>query len=187
MNEKATHYLQQLNRYLGRLQDQERVDILEEVESHIFESANNGTDIDAILETLGNPKELASSYINESVLKNGSFNLNNLMKLVKFYFITGFSGMFIIPCIAITSAVFYLCSFVLPLAVVIKIVAQFFGYSLPIAVLNFGFWQAPDFIALPICLIVSVLLYISSKKMWQWLKDYLFSVSAAHRKIKNLS
>ncbi|MBL1229385.1 DUF1700 domain-containing protein [Enterococcus sp. BWB1-3] len=185
MNEQASVYLQQLNNYLKKMDQQERMDILEEVESHIFEAVSNGAEIDIVLKTLGSPKALADSYIDEAFLKEGSFNLSNLMKLIKFYFVTGFSGMFIVSCVGIISITFYFCSFIVVAAGVIKMIGLFFGYSLPIVVMNFGFWQAPDFMALPVCLLVGLLLYISSKKMWNWLKGYLLSISVAHRKLKN--
>ncbi|MGL4695275.1 DUF1700 domain-containing protein [Enterococcus larvae] len=185
MNEKVTHYLQQLNKHLNRLDTQERVDILEEVESHIFEAVSNGASVDHVLQTLGNPKKLADSYTNEALLKNGSFNLSSMAQLMKFYFITGFSGMFIIPVVGILSIAFYFSSFVVIAAGVIKTVGLFFGYSLPITVMNFGFWQAPDFMTLPICLVFGLLFYVGSRKMWHWLKDYLLSISVAHRKLKS--
>ncbi|WP_086348389.1 DUF1700 domain-containing protein [Candidatus Enterococcus clewellii] len=185
MNEKVTHYLQLLNKQLHRLETQERADILEEVESHIFEAVSNGASVDHVLETLGDPAKLAASYTSEAILKNGSFNLSSLAQLVKFYFVTGFSGMFIIPIVGILSIAFYFCSFVVIAAGVIKTIGLFFGYSLPISVMNFGFWQAPDFMVLPICLVFGALFYVGSRKMWHWLKDYLFSISVAHRKLKS--
>lgn len=185
MNEKATHYLQQLSKHLNRLETQERIDILEEVESHIFEAVSNGASIDHVLQTLGDPKKLAHSYTSEALLKNGSFNLSSMMQLLKFYFITGFSGMFVIPVVGILSIAFYFSAFISVAAGIIKTVGLFFGYSLPISVMNFGFWQAPDFMTLPICLVFGFLFYVASRKMWRWLKDYLFSISVAHRKLKS--
>ncbi|WP_321387320.1 HAAS signaling domain-containing protein [uncultured Enterococcus sp.] len=185
MNEKATHYLQQLSKHLNQLETQEKIDILEEVESHIFEAVSNGASIDQVLQALGDPKKLAQSYTSEALLKKDSFNLSSMAQLVKFYFITGFSGMFIIPVVGILSIAFYFSAFVVIAAGIIKTIGLFFGYSLPISVMNFGFWQAPDFMVLPICLIFGLLFYVGSKKMWRWLKDYLFSISVAHRKIKS--
>lgn len=185
MNQQAAAYLQELGTHLTRLEPEERADILEEVESHIFESLSNGTSTEEVLKALGTPKALANSYIGENLLKKGSFNLSNLFQLIKFYFVTGFSGMIIVPFLAVLSVALYLCTFLVVIVGIVSVVFMVLGTPLPFSVMNLGFWQAPDFLALPICLVFGLAFYLLSKKLWRWLNTYLLSVATAHRKLKS--
>jgi hypothetical protein len=66
-------YLGLLRAHLRGLSNEEANDIIEELRGHIFEkSMVNGevvaSEVDAVLEALGNPEELASEYMTDAVL-----------------------------------------------------------------------------------------------------------------------
>ena len=64
--EKIHDYLKSLSKYLARLEREDADEVLKEIESHIFDALElNGdtTSVEAVLDGLGSPRELASAYV----------------------------------------------------------------------------------------------------------------------------
>lgn len=183
MDQQVKAYLSELDGQLNYLSEVERRDIMEEVGSHIYERIVEGSEIEEVLAGFGNPKELAKSYGSEVIVKNTKFNLKSLITMIKFSFVTGIKGMFVIPFVAITSFTFYASSIIIVLGVVLKGISGLWGIDLPFVILDFGFWQAPYWLALIISFLVAGLLYLTSRKLWKFLKGFLHNISLSFPKL----
>lgn len=183
MDKQVKAYLSELDGQLNYLSEVERRDIMEEVGSHIYERIVEGSEIEEVLAGFGNPKELAKSYGSEVIVKNTKFNLKSLITMIKFSFVVGIKGMFVIPFVAISSLAFYASSIIIVLGVVLKGISGLFGIDLPFVILDFGFWQAPYWLAMISSFLVAGLLYITSRKLWGFLKVFLYNISLSYRKL----
>lgn len=178
MEQKIEKYLQTVFNYLKPLSLSEKTDIINEIKSHIKEiQIDQQLDIDTILKNMGDPVNLAKSYVGETLAKNTTFNLMQIFRLIAFYSITGFSGMIVIPFLSILSASLYVCAFITPIAAIIKTVGTWLGFNVPFAIINLGFWEVPAALSIPAALPFTLLFYIASKKLWMILKKYLANVS----------
>ena len=74
MEKILNDYLEKIERYLKPLPISERVDIVKEIQSEIFELQSNGKNAKEIMERLGNPKELAKAYLGDLIAKGTSFS-----------------------------------------------------------------------------------------------------------------
>ena len=72
MEKILNDYLEKIERYLKPLPISERVDIVKEIQSEIFELQSNGKNAKEIMERLGNPKELAKAYLGDLIAKDTS-------------------------------------------------------------------------------------------------------------------
>jgi len=64
--EKIHDYLKSLSKYLARLEREDADEVLKEIESHIFDALElkgETTSVEAVLDGLGSPRELASAYV----------------------------------------------------------------------------------------------------------------------------
>ena len=77
MEKILNDYLEKIERYLKPLPISERVDIVKEIQSEIFELQSNGKNAKEIMERLGNPKELAKAYLGDLIAKDTSFRTGN--------------------------------------------------------------------------------------------------------------
>lgn len=185
MEKETQTYLRSLEDNLGYLTIEERQEITNEVKSHIYEATTNGAELKEVLSALGSPKKLAKSYVGEAILKNNKFNLKNQITLFRFYLVTGFSGMIVVPFVSILSITLYMSSILVFIGGVAKFIGNLLGYQVPINMFDFQGFQMPNMIMLPLAIVSSILLYIASKKLWSWLKKYLQKISVSHRKIIN--
>lgn len=183
MTELSKPFLEKVYRSLQGISAEEKSEIIEEIQNHINEAVRDGASEQAVIDNLGDPVILAKSYVGENILKHKSFNPAYLAKMIRFYSFTGLSGMFVIPCTAVLSIGLYFSAIVAGLAGLAQAFANLFGYSVPITTFNFGFWQAPDIIAIPLTFVFAVLFYLGGKKLWQILNNYLAAISKQHRKL----
>ena len=120
MDERIRHYLQQLGNELRRLPESERLDALREIQSHVEDEVNGGTDVDAVLAGLGQPKVLARSYLSAYHLDHLSPgtppNLPTTISAMAFFASAGVGGLFIVPSLGLMLLVLGLTSVVAPLA-----------------------------------------------------------------------
>lgn len=185
MESKINNYLETVNQHLKHLTISEKTDIISEIKSHIQEmQINQKVEIDVILEAMGDPKQLAKAYTGETIANITNYNFRNLIRVISFYGKTGFSGMFIVPCVSILSVSLYLCSFLSIMAGVIKTGGTLLGFNVPFIMFDFGFWTVPGVLALPVSIPFAILFYYLSKKLWKLLKTYLATVSKNYRVIK---
>ncbi|ALS03216.1 hypothetical protein ATZ33_18100 [Enterococcus silesiacus] len=182
MKNETDSYLLTVATHLDKLTVTEKNDILEEISGHIEDSLNAGVSEAEILKNLGDPASLARSFVGTNLLKNPTFNLKQILKIITFYAKTGFSGMVIVPFLSIMSFALYIFALFAVIAGAIITVAAFFGVQLPF-VLNLGFWSAPPIAAFPITAVFGLSFYLLSKYLWRTLKKYLVQISKQHQKI----
>lgn len=108
MEKILNDYLEKIERYLKPLPISERVDIVKEIQSEIFELQSNGKNAKEIMERLGNPKELAKAYLGDLIAKDTSFSWNRVLAICAYYSLASLSGLVIIPTLAICAPVFIL-------------------------------------------------------------------------------
>lgn len=132
MNKRLEEYLVKMDKYLKPLPFVERQDIIRELQSEIQELQNSQTPVEQILERLGNPKELAKSYLGEKLERTGRFSLRQFLVVCGFYSLVGFSGMVVIPTLAIVAPLFILCGVIVLLVSVVKLIGHLLHFDLPI-------------------------------------------------------
>lgn len=177
-------YLNEVRKHLRILSETEIDDIIMEIESHIeIKLEKEGKPIEEILNDFGDPKQLALGYIGEAIEDNPKFDLKGLWKMLKFYSLTGLSGMFVVPFLSILSISLYFCAFVVVIAGIVDTVAGIIGYSLPFTVISIGV-AVPYYFSLPITIIFAIIFYWISKKLWKYLKKYIATVTNQHRLLK---
>ena len=88
MEKILNDYLEKIERYLKPLPISERVDIVKEIQSEIFELQSNGKEI---MERLGNPKELAKAYLGDLIAKDTSFSWNRALAICAYYSLASLS------------------------------------------------------------------------------------------------
>ncbi|RRD94455.1 DUF1700 domain-containing protein [Clostridiales bacterium COT073_COT-073] len=115
-NKQLEKYLSQLDSYLRYIPVSEKTDILSELKSTFYERINNGQSEESIVIELGTPKELAMSYMGESIIKNKGFSFRRFMMVVGFYSFVSMTWMSIIPTLAVLSISFFFSSVVSALA-----------------------------------------------------------------------
>ena len=101
MNATLEKYLDTVDKCLKPLPTSERVDIVKEIKSSILEMESDNLTTEQILDRLGKPKDLAKAYLGDLLSKGSGFSWNRFLTVCAFYSIVGFSGMFVIPCLAI--------------------------------------------------------------------------------------
>jgi HAAS len=69
-------YLRSLRECLGSMAIAEREDIIREISVHIRESAEEGTNVGAILARLGRPEDLAAQYTDDVIVRRASHSVS---------------------------------------------------------------------------------------------------------------
>ncbi len=186
MDDRLERYLEIVYRNLRPLAISERTDIINEIKSHIQENQiKQQMDVNTMLENLGDPVKLGKAYAGESITKNTQFNFSNIIRIILFYSLTGFSGIFVVLFLSILSVALYICAFITAIAGAIKTVGTLAGMDVPFVQIDFGFWQPHGLLALPISLLFAILFYLLSKKLWRFLRGYLAAVTEKHQNFIN--
>ncbi|HGI1898424.1 TPA: DUF1700 domain-containing protein [Streptococcus agalactiae] len=114
--EQLEKYLSKVDYYLKYMPVTEKTDILSELKSTFFERIKNGQSEESIIAELGTPKELAMSYMGESIIKKRGFSFKRFMMVIGFYSIASMAWISIIPTLAVLSVSFFFSSAVSVLA-----------------------------------------------------------------------
>ena len=180
MNATLEKYLYTVDKCLKPLPTSERVDIVKEIKSSILEMENDNLTTEQILERLGKPKDLAKAYLSDLLSKESGFSLKRLLIVCAFYSIVGFSGMIIIPCLAIMAPVFIFCGIVSPLLMAVKMIDYILNLGLPymenMGVLT-GLVELNPIAEFTVTLIIGILLFLAGRGCWKLLVNYCKKVS----------
>lgn len=106
MDAKLEKYLDKIDKHLKPLPVSERVDIVKEVKASMQEMQADGLDTEQILARLGDEKDLARAYLGDLLAESSGFSMTRVLTVFAFYSLVGFSGMILIPCLAIMAPVF---------------------------------------------------------------------------------
>lgn len=170
-------YLEKIDKYLKPLPVSERVDIVGEIKSGMTEMAlERKLSPEQILERLGNPKELASAYLGEALVKNSSFSLRRFAAAFVFYSLTGLSGMFVLPFTSVLAVSLMLCGIIAPLAGIIQMAGYLLGFDTPFVVVQLGPYTPAPPIALVYSIVMGILLFLLGRGCWKLTLKYLRTV-----------
>lgn len=180
MEKALNEYLEKIEKHLKPIAVSERVDIIREIKSEMQELQDNGVTAEQIIDRLGNPKDLAKAYLGDLLSKKSKFSWNKFLTICAFYSLVGFSGLFVIPCLAIIAPAFIVCGVITPILGVIKLVdyllhlnipfVEYIGFQFGTKILN----PVPAFF---LSLITGVILFLLGKGAWKLLVFYCKKVS----------
>lgn len=181
MNAELEKYLDTIDRHLKPLPTSERIDIVKEIKGSIIEMQHDNLPTNQILERLGPPKDLARAYLGDLLANETGFGWNRFLTVCAFYSIVGFSGMFVIPTLAIIAPTFIACGFLLPILGAIKMIDYIFNLGLPyiqhIGIVFSGIIEMNPIIEFILSIIFAVLLYRGGRATWKLLVRYCQKVS----------
>ena len=131
MDAKLEKYLDTVDKHLKPLPVSERVDIVKEVKASMQEMQAEGLSSEQILARLGDAKDLARAYLGDLLAESNGFSWTRVLTVCAFYSLVGFSGMIVIPCLAIMAPVFVLCGIFCPIAGTAKLIDYLLDLGIP--------------------------------------------------------
>ncbi len=117
-------------------------------------------------------------FAGERIKKN-----HKVRKIFIFYFLASLTGMFVLPTLGIIAPTFVLCAILIPILSLIKLVAYFFNYDIPIIMFQIGEYTLNPLVAFPLSLLISIVLYFIGIRSWKLLIKYIHFVSSQKKKI----
>lgn len=179
MSPKTRAYLEKLYQLLEKMPEDERLDAIREIESHIAEGVANGHSEDAILDRLGDPRMLAKAYRSEYIMEKGSArSFKDVMVMVGFYCSTGLLSIMVIPVLATIAYGFGFCSVLIFIAGFVRT----FGVTWIQMNLGPGIEVPTEWSMLYSTIvggIVGGIAYVS----WRGLRNYMNFLSASYKKV----
>jgi len=134
MDTILNNYLEKVDKYLKPMPASERVDIVKEIKSKMVElQSAERLSSEKIVERLGNPKELAKAYLGDVISNGTGLSWSRVLTICAFYSVVGFSGLIVIPTLAIVAPVFILCAVLTPLLGTVKLIDHLFNLNIPYA------------------------------------------------------
>ncbi len=183
MEKLLNEYLEKMEKYLRPVAVSERVDIIKEIKSEMQELQSNGIPAEQIIERLGNPKDLAKAYLGNLLSKENKFSWNRFLVICAFCSLVGFSGMIVIPCLAIIAPTFIFFGIICPILAAVKMFNYIFTLGIPyvenIGIFLGGIVTFNPIIEFIISLVIGALLYWSGRGAWKLLTLYCKKISKA--------
>ncbi|MCM0744126.1 hypothetical protein NB459_02125 [Clostridioides difficile] len=181
MNTTFEKYLDTVDKCLKPLPTSERVDIVKEIKGSILEMESENVSTEQILERLGKPKDLAKAYLGDLLSKESGFSWKRFLTVYAFYSLAGFSGLVVIPSLAICAPTFILCAVLTSLSGILKLVDYLMGLNLPY-VEYIGFELGNTMILSPVpvfivSIITGVILFLLGRGTWKLLVAYCKKIS----------
>ncbi len=172
-------YLEKLNRYLEKLPDDERMDAVMEIESHIAEGIANGVPESVILSRLGDPRKLAKAYRSERLngLK-GMKSLKDVFAVIGFYCTAGLLSVMIVPVLATVAYGFGFCAVLIVIAGILRT----FGAAWINMSIGPGMEIATEY-SMIYALVVGGIVGGIAFASWLGLKKYLAFLSERYRRV----
>lgn len=181
MNAKFEKYLNTVDKHLKPLPISERADIIKEIKGSVIEMESDGLSEEHIFERLGDPKDLAKAYLGDLLAESSGLSKNRFLIICAFYGIVGFSGMIVIPCLAIIAPVFIVCGVASVILAAVRLIDYIFSLNLPyveyIGIFSDGTTEVNPVLGFAVCLVIGVLLYAGGRFSWKMLIAYCKKVS----------
>ena len=184
MDKTFETYLDTIDKHLKPLPTSERVDIVKEIKSSILEMKQSNLSTEQILDKLGSPKEMANAYLENLISSNNGFNYKKYLAVIAFYSSIGFSGLFVIPTLAIVAPVFIFCGAISPVFGVIKLLGYLLHFNVSFVIFQFGSVELHPILGFLFSIITGIILYKLGRGSWNLLLKYIHRVS---QKKKDLS
>lgn len=177
MDKTFETYLDTIDKHLKPLPTSERIDIVREIKSSILEMKQNNLSTEQILDKLGNPKEMAKDYLENLISKNNGFNYRKYLAVISFYSLIGFSGLFVIPTLAIIAPVFIFCGAITPIFGVIKLLGYLLHFDVSFVMFQLGSVELHPILGFLFSIITGIILYLLGRGSWNLLLKYIHGVS----------
>ncbi|MGK9250604.1 DUF1700 domain-containing protein [Paenibacillus humicus] len=179
MSPQGRAYLDRFHQLLSGIPDEEKLDAVREIESHIAEGIAHGRRESEVLARLGDPRKLARAYRSEYIMGRGSNrSFRDMLAMAGFYCTTGLLSIMVIPTLATIAYGFGLCTVLALLAGIIRSFGQTWismsiypGVEIPTQ------WSMAY--AIVLAGITGFIAYISRK----YLRKYMIFLSASYKKI----
>lgn len=110
-------YLEKLYHELRKMPEEERIDAVKEIESHIEEGLLSGQPEGVILKKLGEPRQLAKAFRSEYYkqgMKGGDWR--DMLRMIGFYCTTGLLSVMVVPVLATIAYGFGFCAVLILIA-----------------------------------------------------------------------
>ena len=130
LNYKLESYLKKVDDQLNFIPVSDKADILSELKNTFYERLLDGQTEEEILNEMESPRELALSYMSESITKDQKFTWGKSLKVFTVYSAMFFSSISIIPTLATLSFGFFFSSGLCILVGVIGLLRGIFSISL---------------------------------------------------------
>ena len=130
LNYKLESYLKKVDDQLNFIPISDKADILSELKNTFYERLLDGQTEEEILNEMESPRELALSYMSESITKDQKFTWRKSLKVFTVYSAMFFSSISIIPTLATLSFGFFISSGLCILVGVIGLLRGIFSISL---------------------------------------------------------
>ncbi len=187
MEKELNDYLENMEKYLKPIPVSERIDIINEIKSEMQELQRNGVTTEAIIDRLGNPKDLAKAYLGDLISKESGFSWNRFLMACAFYSLVGFSGMVVIPCLGVIAPTFIVCGIAAPILGAVKLIDYIFTLNIPyvenIGIFLGGIVEFNPIVEFIISLIVGILIYWAGRGAWKLLVLYCKKISKTASKL----
>lgn len=184
MDVSLEKYLETIDKSLKPLPVSERVDIVKEIKSSIMEMQQDNLTAEAILDRLGDPREMAKEYLGDIISRNNGLNWNKYLTIIAFYSLAGLGGMCIIPTLAILAPTFILSGIICPIAGGIKLLGYLLGFDVPFVIFEIGSVTFHPIISFIFSILLGAAFYAAGRGSWKLLIKYIQGMS---RKKKELS
>lgn len=185
MDKILDQYLEKMEKHLKPVAASERVDIIEEIRSEMQELQRNGVPAEQIVERLGKPEDLAKAYLGDLLSTESRFSWNRFLIVCAFYSLVGFSGMVVIPCLAVIAPTFVICGAISPVLALVKMMDYIFSLGIPyvenIGIFLGGLVTFNPIVEFFIALIFGVLLALTGRGAWRLLVLYCKKVGKTAR------
>lgn len=168
INDNLEKYLLQVDKNLKYMSISEKTDILSELKNSFYERLNNGQSAEYIISQMESPKDLAFSYMCDSIVKSKDFSFKNLLMAIGFYSYASLAWISLIPTLAILSISFFFSSGISVLAGVMGLFKGIIHIK-PIDEMKFIFFgfELKGFLALIAGLILALLFFIIGILFWK--------------------
>lgn len=179
MSPNGKAYLEKLYQHLNKMPEEERVDAVREIESHIEDGLANGQLEKVILARLGDPRKLAKAYRSEYIMEQTGVkrSIGDWFTLIGFYCTTGLLSVMVIPVLATIAYGFGLCT----ILILIGGVVRSFGVTWINMTIGPGM-EVPTEWSMPFALVVGAIIGTIAYFSWKYLKLYLGFLSVHYKK-----
>jgi len=190
MEKALNDYLEKMDKYLKPIPVSERIGIVSEIKSEMQVLQSNRVPTEAIIERLGNPKDLAKAYLGDLISKESKFCWDRFLIICAFYSFVGFSGMIVIPFLGIIAPAFIVCGIATPILGAVKMIDYIFTLNLPyvenIRIFLGGIAAFHPIVEFVISLMIGILIYWAGRGAWKLLVLYCKKISKTARKLSKL-
>ena len=109
----------------------------------------------------------------ENILNAIKYSNEKTIKTILFYIQTFFFGIIIIPTLGIIAPSFILCSIIVPLSGLLKLIGYTFKFKIPFIIFQIGSLELNPIIGFIFSIIIGLVLYLIGKISWKLLLKYI--------------